>query len=288
MKAAFSLLHYNNLQVTNEAVDCLQKLPGIENAEIIIVDNCSPNHTGEELEKLYRDRAHIHVVLNSKNGGFAYGNNEGYRYARDYLGCDTIAVMNNDVFIRDPQFMEKLERLDGETDAEIIAPDILGRNGAQNPFRLKELSDQKLRKMYNYNSLIHTVYGIPGIANLLAGYLDRKQKDRVKQRPAIGDGTECIPHGACLIYRRPWVEKEEIAFLPDTFMYFEEDILAEYMHHRGYKARFYGDLKVHHMEDASVEYDNKTSVKKRRFISGCMKDSIGILMNMREKDSLHR
>ena len=95
MKIAFSLLHYNNMQVTEAAVSYLQKLDGIDACEILIVDNCSPNGSGIELKKKYAEFPNIHVILNDKNGGFAYGNNIGYSFAKENLRCDIIAVMNN-------------------------------------------------------------------------------------------------------------------------------------------------------------------------------------------------
>ena len=44
----------------------------------------------------------------------------------------------------------------------------------------------------------------------------------------------------------------------------EEDVLGEYMTKKGYTASYSSQLTVYHVEDASVEYDNKTSVKKKK------------------------
>lgn len=282
MKVGFSLLHYNNVSVTIEAVGYLKQLVDIENAEIVIVDNASPNGSGKQLQALYMNDSNIHVILNEKNGGFAYGNNIGYRYAKDELGCSIILVMNNDIFIKDTNFISKLVEADKECSAEIIAPNIIGRKGAQNPFRLDRISDQRVRKMYRYNTVMNLVYHVPGVSSIVAYALDKKNAAKEIKKQSIKDGEFCIPHGACVIYRKPWINQESIAFVPDTFMYFEEDVLGEYMAKKGYTASYSGQLTVYHVEDASVEYDNKTSVKKRKFISGCMKKSIKVLINIRK------
>ena len=282
MKVGFSLLHYNNASVTIEAVGYLKQLVDIENAEIVIVDNASPNGSGKQLQALYMNDSNIHVILNDKNGGFAYGNNIGYRYAKDELGCSIILVMNNDIFIKDTNFISKLVETDKECSAEIIAPNIIGRKGAQNPFRLARLSDRHVKNMYRYNSVMNLVYHVPGISGVVAYVLDKKSATKQTVMQSIQDGESCIPHGACVIYREPWINQENIAFVPDTFMYFEEDVLGEYMAKKGYKASFSSRVTVYHVEDASVEYDNKTSVKKRKFISGCMKRSIKVLIDMRK------
>lgn len=278
MKIAFSLLHYNNIEVTNEAIAYLQEISKIKDCEIIVVDNASPNGSGAELLRAYENISNIHVIINSKNGGFAYGNNIGYQYAKK-LGCDVIVVMNNDIFIKDQGFVTKLESM--ICDEEIIAPNIIGRNGAQNPFRLEPLSDQKLKKMLWYNSFVNIIYHIPVLRECLASILDKKSAEKKQVLPVVKSGTKCIPHGACVIYLPKWIRQEDNAFVPDTFMYFEEDVLGEYMLKKKYSAVYNDELVVYHVEDASVEYDNKSSVKKRLFISGCMKKSIKILIRIR-------
>lgn len=276
----FTLLHYNNKQITKEAVSYLQKLDGISRCEIIIVDNASPNGSGKELQDEYECVTNIHVMLNPENGGFAYGNNRGYQYARELNG-DIIVVMNSDIYIKDKRFIENLRYAAEHTNAEIIAPNIIGRHGAQNPFRLKRLQTKRLLIMLCYNTFVHGIYHIPGINILLANYLDNKTKRKTVNNRNTDSGTFCIPHGACVIYLPKWTRKENIAFCPSTFMYFEEDILAEYMWKKGYQAVFDKQLTVYHVEDASVEYDNKSSVKRRKFISKCMKNSIRVLLKMR-------
>ena len=51
-----------------------------------------------------------------------------------------------------------------------------------------------------------------------------------------------------------------------------------------YSAIYKKDLIVYHVEDASVDYDNKSSVRKRLFISKCMKNSIKTLIAMRNDE----
>ena len=173
MKIAFSLLHYNNIEVTNEAISYLQKISKIKDCEIIVVDNASPNGSGKELLKAYKNISNIHVIINKKNGGFAYGNNIGYQYAKK-MGCNVIVVMNNDIYIKDKEFITKLESLN--CDGEIVAPNIIGRNGAQNPFRIQRLSNMKVKKMLIYNTMINLIYHIPLLNSLVAFALDKKNK----------------------------------------------------------------------------------------------------------------
>lgn len=279
MKIAYSLLHYNNMEVTREAVRYLQAQSKADEIEIVIVDNASPNQSGKQLQEEYACLEHVHVLLNTENVGFARGNNLGYQYAREELGCEIIVVMNNDVFIKDEFFTEKLEHLGSVTGAELIAPVIIGRNGNQNPLRPAPLSNARLLKMLAYNGAVSVAYSVPGINSMIASYLDgRVKKSRASETACDG---QIVPHGACVICMPSWTAREAIAFLPCTFMYFEEDILAEYAWGKGYHIAYEGDLQVYHVEDASVDYSKRSSVKKRKFISSNMTKSIWQLVKMR-------
>lgn len=290
MRVAFSLLHYNNFEITDKSLKFLKSLPEFGEFEIVVVDNASPNGTGKKLQEEYSNVRNVHVVLNKENGGFAFGNNVGYQFAKNILGCDTIVVMNSDVFIYDKAFITKLRRIVETTDDDIIAPDIYGRNGRQNPFRESRISDKRMKQLYYYNVSINFIYHIPVAGAVLSSYLEKRSKKRkVKNicnyNKSITARTACVPHGACVIYTPSWVRKENIAFLPDTFMYFEEDVLAEYTTLKKYKVIYEPSIEVYHVEDASVEYDQETVLRKRKFISGCMVRSIKVLMNMRRIDN---
>lgn len=282
MKLAFTLLHYNNITVTKKAVEYLLLLEEIEKAHIIIVDNASPNGSGKKLKELYSHYLNIHIIINNTNGGFAKGNNIGYRYAKNDLNCDVIVVMNNDIFIKDKKFILTLSKSADEINSEIIAPNIIGKRGPQNPFRIKRMSNKDTYKMLIYNRIAHTIYYIPVLNNLYIFALEHRKKSTKRIIKNEESGISCIPHGACVIYLKKWIFNEDFAFVPDTFMYFEEDVLAEYMNIKKYTAKLENSLTVYHVEDASVDYDNQTMLVKRKFISGCMVKSIKIMLSIRK------
>lgn len=97
MSLAIIVLNYKNCRDTIACVDKLIET-GAE-AEIIIVDNASPDESYDILSKRYRDIENINVIYSHKNGGYSAGNNIGVRYAIDKFGSDTIAIMNPDIII---------------------------------------------------------------------------------------------------------------------------------------------------------------------------------------------
>ncbi len=285
MNYAFVILHYNNIHDTKQAVSSILKLQTKENDsyEIVIVDNHSPNQSGEELKHIYEKMSRVTVVLNDKNIGFARGNNVGYEYARNVLHASCIIAMNNDIMIPDRFFLCKIEKY--LNDAEIIAPDIVGKKGThQNPFRKTKITDRELEKIYSYFTRVSKIYKLPAAGHLLAAALDVKgivfPKKKCREKNIC---RNIVPHGACIVYTRRWIEKEEIAFVPKTFMYFEEDILMEYIINRQYATLYCPELAVVHKEDASAKESFASSRKRRGFISEHMKDSIKILIDMRKE-----
>lgn len=278
MKIGFALLHYNNIMVTKTAVEYLQKLNCHEQIQIIIVDNCSPNGSGEALIELYKASNNVHVILNTENIGFAKGNNIGYLYAKN-IGCDAIVVMNSDVFIKDFGFCEKLEARIAEESAYIIAPRIIGKCGDQNPFRKHRIRTRSVLRILGYNLVISCVYKIPTLNEKVAVMLNKRKNRKVAHQRQ--ENEIWAPHGSCIVYTKKWIEKENIAFVPITFMYFEEDILAEYISKRKYKIEYAKELIVYHMEDASIDSISSISVDKRRFISSCMVSSIASFLKFR-------
>lgn len=53
-----------------------------EEHEIVIIDNASPDGSGEALRQLYSDISNIKVIVNEGNLGYACGNNVGIARAR--------------------------------------------------------------------------------------------------------------------------------------------------------------------------------------------------------------
>lgn len=283
MNIGFVLLHYNNDKVTNNAIkyiDCLNN--SLYNKYIIIVDNASPNHTGEILERNYGKRDDIYIILNKENLGFAKGNNIGYSYAKNKLSCNVIIVMNTDVFITDTFFLDKLSFY--LNDAEIIAPDILGKNGVhQNPLRSGIISNKKLKYIYRYNKCISFLYKIPYINKIIADKLNKRKKEKNKQKTEK-KMYDITPHGACIIFTEKWCRNEDIAFDPNTFMYMEEDIIMHYIVKHGYHTLYVPNLVVEHMEDASTDVSMKDILKKRIFIAKYTKQSACYLLKIRKLD----
>lgn len=260
MKIGFVVLGYGNFPMFAECVDWLMKIENIGQCEIVLVDNCSPDGTGDKLKAKTAEIKNITVLKNSENQGFAKGNNLGYRYARDVLRCETIVVMNSDVFIQDSSFYRKLVSvIERNRDVAIIAPDVINLNGLHsNPYRTSVLSKKNARKRIVVKQAIRLLLKIG---------INYKGRNRVSFSSAYASEAKNItPHGACIIYTKPWTDNEDIAFYSQTFLYHEEFFLGAYVDRKQYKSLYSPDVSVLHIGDGSVNNAIAKTRQKRVFI----------------------
>lgn len=260
----FVILHYNDLNITYQAVDSIRENIK-KHYHIVVVDNGSPNGTGKLLKKQLTDE-HVTVLLTGENLGFAKGNNMGYFFAKNNFKPDFIVVMNNDVMIEQKNFDKILYSNTKLSNYEVIMPDIINKVGQhQNPFRVSALSDVELKRNYQRIKLFLFLYNIP-IVNKLWANRKKERKNKTLNQVKFNNYENMVPHGACVIYSNKWIEKENYAFVPDTFLYGEEDILYEYIINRKYRTYYEPELKVKHLEDVATSSIASTDLQKAKFL----------------------
>lgn len=93
------VLNYNGYEDTVKCILSLQDA-SYPNLKIVLVDNGSPDRSGERLKAKFSD---LPILLLKNNTGYAAGNNVGIRFALE-KGSDYVLVINNDVVV-DPGFL---------------------------------------------------------------------------------------------------------------------------------------------------------------------------------------
>ncbi len=99
-KVSIIIPNWNGKRFLEECFDSLQRQT-FANFEVIFVDNGSTDGSGDWMESRYGHW--VRVERNSKNLGFAEGNNVGIRLARGKY----IVLLNNDTVV-DPRWLEEL------------------------------------------------------------------------------------------------------------------------------------------------------------------------------------
>ena len=161
VKVAFIILHYQAIEMTIKCINSLYEIFDMSENFIVVVDNASPNKSGNELVNKYINN-NIKIIISPENLGFAKGNNIGYSYCTKELDFDFLIIMNNDIIISQKDFIEKIYKLYEQNHFDILGPDIYNPNlnYHQNPLRLTPLSTIDLldKKKYYRNRLNFIIF----------------------------------------------------------------------------------------------------------------------------------
>lgn len=282
------VLHYLSSELTKQCIASLQNLDMTGGTlKIVIVDNASSNESGEELRKLYVGDDSVHVLLNEENLGFSIANNKGFEYAIRTWNPDAVLVLNNDVQIAQEDFCDVLQKELLRRDVYVISPDVyVPRTGEhQSPLREQPLSIEDTdRLMAHYQSILDgskqrtLKYRLKKYAivrymlNLRAKWYKRKRDQSYRT-----ERLNVVPSGATLIFTRRFIETGELPFVPATFLYYEEDILALRCKRNGWDILYCPDLQVLHLHEGATNVVAPTQKEKELFIAKHYYDSLSIL-----------
>ena len=257
----YVILHYQSIEITKKCVDKL--LMFSKNNPIIIVDNCSPNGSGKQLEKMYSKCINITVIINEENQGFAKGNNLGYQYIKRKYSLNYVVVMNNHIMIEDNDFAVIIEQFMEKNEVDVCGPDMVTLKGNhQNPLQLKPYTSKYLQRRVRADKIKVLLLRTRLFWKLYENY---KKTNKIPIRTKQPTVFDCILHGSCIIYGPEYIKREQNAFLPITYMYNEEAILYDYLVHKGYKTGYCSDVTILHMEGVSTSERIENKKKKVMF-----------------------
>ena len=182
MKIVFVILHYLAIDETYKSVDSIEKKIDTDMYKIVIVDNASPDKSGALLKEHYKNDDHVEVLLNQENLGFARGNNVGFRYAEKTWNPSYIVLMNNDVYLLDDDFLEKVEKEYKRSQFAVLGPMILSADGRCdiNPIRTNAMSKQEVEhdiQEYKIKSVVYK-YHLEKIKNIYRKIKPLKKKKK--------------------------------------------------------------------------------------------------------------
>ncbi|MCL2859205.1 MAG: glycosyltransferase family 2 protein [Oscillospiraceae bacterium] len=221
MKVSIILLNYNGYKDTIECIDSIKQNEKEMNYEIIVVDNKSTDNSVEELKKIDE----IILLESERNGGFAYGNNIGIKYAID-KGAEYILLLNNDTII--------------ELNCISLMYKILNEND--------DMGMIGCRIMYYNNKELINYMG--GEINWFKGIVVVKDKLTIyKENNRSFSYTNFIT-GCCMLIKKEVIDKA--GYLPeDYFMYYEDVEYCVKVKDAGYKLGICYNAVIYHKESAS-------------------------------------
>lgn len=226
-EVAVILLNYISWEDTLAEMKMLEECLGIAYEDMIVIDNASPNESSERLSRNAEELGYVFLKAEC-NGGYASGNNIGLRYALE-KGYRYGWILNNDILIEDGNLFGKLKGvLESVPDAAVVNPDIYSPDG----------------HMYNRDavrpSLFYQTFGA-----LLYIRRGRRIEDMG------GYAYIYRPQGCCMLLDLK--KCAQAGFLDEnTFLYFEENILAERLLAKNYRCVCCTDARVVHNTSQTV------------------------------------
>lgn len=203
------ILNYNTYQDTLELVKKIHAELAYKNYEIIVVDNASPNESAVELEK-YKDIDQYTFIPNQSNTGYAAGNNVGIRYAVE-RGAKYSWILNNDIVITDVSCLSKLVALmESNEKIGVVNPRIINVDGTEDLQYVERPTCWDL------------TFGCFGYRNRRRAFHSEENFRTYR------------PHGCCMLLSNKIMQ--DVDYMDErTFLYCEEDILAERLLKKGYE-----------------------------------------------------
>lgn len=260
MKFCFIILHYLTGSDTIECVDSIIKSQKNVDYDIVVIDNGSNNGSYELIRDKFKDNNKIHVIKSEQNIGFARGNNLGFVYAKEELKADFIIMINNDTVITQENFCEIVSSKYNENKYYVLGPDIVTADGChQNPLFRSFLTLKGCNKTI-INQYIHILFTHLRIDDLFLKKFNTDQRNKLQ-----GDLLDTALHGACLIFSKDYIKKFD-GLCPDTFLYFEEDILRLYSKSYNFLMMYTSDISIYHKEDVASIAMNPKPLQKKLFV----------------------
>ncbi len=218
MKTAIIVLNYNDYNNTKKYVEAIKEYNIID--KIVVVDNNSSDGNTENLKKINDDK--IDVIFAAQNGGYAYGNNFGLKYLDEKYPnkYEYVIISNPDVSVEENSIKECINLLSKNENVAIVAP------------RMKYINGTSRRSCWKRRDFLVDIANSTRITEILFYPLFKKGKyskndfnTKVLKVHAIAGSFFVVKHD---------IFKQIGYFDENTFLFFEEDIIADKIKEAGY------------------------------------------------------
>lgn len=217
---AIILLNYNNAEETIKCIEMLTKIfdkSENNNNDIILVDNKSTDNSIKIIHGI-QNKYVKEKIFSNENGGFAYGNNLGIKYALKE-NYEFITLLNNDLSIDNNIFDDMTNYLSKHQDVGIVGPKIITK--------------------YKVNVGNEIQFTNVTFDNALKSDEDNNPKN-------VG-----FLFGACLVSRADTIEK--VGLIPECyFLNYEETEWCLNFHKHGYLVQCLPSYSVFHYGNGTI------------------------------------
>ena len=231
-KVLIVILNYGTYEMTINLIRELQADLEYDNYSIMVVDNCSPNESAQVLEEKSSEMNFL-FYANETNAGYAAGNNIGILYGIKH-GYDYSWILNNDVELREKNVLAHMVEI-AEKDERI---------GCIGPM------------IYTLDGTICAPYcRRPTFWRMTGGIGAEK---RYRQKYINKSRVVYRVYGCCMLLKNKAMAAVD-CMDERTFLYGEEQILAERLTGKSYISFYDAGVSITHKESSTMKIVSKKS-----------------------------
>lgn len=257
----FVIVNYNTYEDTRECICSIQENV-IDNYIIVVVDNASPDGSGNKLKEAYCKDEKCIVFLNDKNDGYAKANNIGINICRNKFGSHFVCILNPDIRIIQKNFTDIVKQEFIEKNYEVLSGVILDKkqdfhgksHQGNNIISIESLHKRKARVKV-YLNILPVYYLISWIKEKIT---DNQNK---KPLPMPDEYHHNVQLPGCFLVLSPEFFKHQKELFDGTFMFMEEEILYYQVMKREGITLFSPRIRVTHKSGIS----RGSGIEKLRF-----------------------
>lgn len=222
-RIAVIILNYNNY---SDTVECVDGILDADFLDIVLVDNLSPDGSGDRLRNRYASNSNVTYIQSCENRGYAAGNNVGIKFALNSLYDEYVCILNNDTLPKIEMFPALVGCLSDDPSRGIVGPVIL--------------DDKPGNIIQSAGADIHFIEG---------GVPARHSGERYQTSNFV---DECAYiSGACMMFRAK--DAEKLGPIPECyFLFFEETEWCIRANRSGFKVSCAWDCSLVHKGSASI------------------------------------
>jgi N-acetylglucosaminyl-diphospho-decaprenol L-rhamnosyltransferase len=239
------ILNYNTRDVLRECLRSLMLARGLE-FETMVVDNCSSD--GSE-DMVRREFPQVRLIGSPRNGGYAFGNNQGLR---EFLSREkpprALMLLNTDTIISPDALRGLMDFLDAHPQAGVVGPKMVLRDGSLDLACRRSFPTPQV-SFYRMVGLSKLFPRSPRFGRYNLTYLDENETAQV-------DSVV----GACMLIR---TEALKVAGILDEsfFMYGEDLDLSLRIKSHGWQVYYYPGVQILHYKRESSKRSRRAQVE---------------------------
>ncbi|MBR5413864.1 MAG: glycosyltransferase family 2 protein [Fibrobacter sp.] len=234
---AVVILNYNTFEDTVVCVDSIKKYTTCSSYKIYVVDNASPDKSGQLLASKYAQDNKVQVLISETNLGFSGGNNIGIRKALEE-NSEYVYLLNSDIILQNDAFAFMQDAFASNKDVAIVGPSIYNAKGKYVQFARHGITT----KSYLVSKKFFKIF-FPGLKN----------KTRFIDYPADEDFIfSGMVSGCCFGMTSDFIRQNN-CLDENLFMYYEEDILAYVLQKTKKNAMIVNESRVIHNEGVATQ-----------------------------------